>query len=148
MFFKETPQSTSECSPANQDSWFNKVIKGEEEFCSTCPGIDDDKGQMCSSCRVTEFVDYLEPKVIFYRNGKRGWLREGATITFISKGVESEVCGVSIIDCTHLSLTRLDKTGNPAGSAKAYHTLQVQNAVDEADRSLDQIVEIIGWKEW
>ena len=37
---------------------------------------------------------------------------------------------------------------NPAGSAKAYHTLQVQNAVDEADRSLDQIVEIIGWKEW
>lgn len=147
MFFKETPQSTSECSHANSNNWFNKVTKSEEEFCSTCPGIDDNTGEMCSSCRVREFVDYLEPKVIFYLNGKRGWLREGATITFTSKSDESDAYGVSIIDCMHLSLTRLDKAGNPAGSAKVYHSLQVQNAVDDADRSTDQTVEIIGWKE-
>ena len=84
---------------------FNRVEGASEVFCSEC--MEKENDQDCEHCKVTGLLEFLRPKVLFYHNGKKGWLGEGMNLRFTpSDGSEPFYHRIHVIDVTHLDAIR------------------------------------------
>ena len=123
---------------------YETIDNSVSEFCSECIASADVAD--CESCVMTRFIDYVIPKCLFYRDGKKDWLREGTLVRFIPyDGTETIYHKIHIIDATHLDAVRYTPGGGEIEDATlTLHHAQYESIIDQ----FGGIVDISGKNGW
>lgn len=99
-------------------------------FCSECEAQKSGDENVCRGCRMTSFLDKVEPACVFYAGKERLWLRTGDRITFRYTSGDIRY-RIDVIDTTHLRLTRLG--GKDGGCVTDLHHMQLEDMVKNTD---------------
>lgn len=91
------------------------------KFCAVCQEGND--APDCEHCRISDFAEYVEPKVLLFVGGRIHYAKNGTRfrLTFSDGGVVT--LATRVIDITHLSTVQLDDKGKekPDSSIDLHH---------------------------
>ena len=96
------------------------------DYCAACQEVD--KAPDCEQCRISDFAEFAEPKVIIYVDGRIHYAKNGTRfrLTFSDGGTVTMT--THVIDITHLSTVQLDDNGKEKpDSGMDIHHLQFEN---------------------
>lgn len=104
------------------------------EYCATCQKADD--APDCERCRISDFAEFVEPKVIVHVNGCNHYVKNGTRfrLTFSDGGTVTMT--THVIDITHLSTVQLDDNGEEKpDNGMDLHHLQFENILRGAKKA-------------
>ena len=104
------------------------------EYCAACQKVDD--APDCEHCRISDLIEFAEPKVIVYVNGCNRYAKNGTRfrLTFSDGGTVTMT--TRVIDITHLSTVQLDDNGKEKPeSGMDLHHLQFEDILRGAKKA-------------
>lgn len=104
------------------------------QYCALCQEADD--APDCEHCRISDFAEFAEPKVIIHVNGCNRYAKNGTRfrLTFSDGGFVT--LSTHVIDITHLTTVQLDDNGKEkADSRMDLHHLQFEDILRGAKKA-------------
>lgn len=96
------------------------------DYCAACQEADATPD--CEHCRISDFAEFAEPKVIIHVNGRNRYAKNGTRfrLTFSDGGVVTLT--TRVIDITHLMTVQLDNNGKEKPDSRMdLHHLQFED---------------------
>lgn len=104
-----------------------------DEFCMECSENTLEDESICEKCRIRAFIDSINPCTRMIIDGKSIYIYDGSAVrfTFNNNGKSDEIIeyGISIIDATHVTITRLYDGKPSAKHSRDLHTLQLEEMI-------------------
>ena len=103
-----------------------------DEFCLGCPEDTLEDENICERCRIRAFIDSINPCTRMIIGGKSVYIYDGSAVRFtFNNGKTNEIIeyGISIIDATHVTITRLYDGKPSAKHSRDLHTLQLEEMI-------------------
>lgn len=123
--------------PTNEEY---RIIKNAvDEFCMECSENTLEDESICEKCRIRAFIDFISLRAKVIINEKPIYIEDNSIIRFtFNDGNPDEVIEykISIIDATHISLTRL-YDGKPSEYSQDIHTLQLEEMLRTSSGSVE-----------
>lgn len=100
-----------------------------EDFCSRCPGHEDESMGTCGCCAMRRFSEFITPKVLLFHGGGRMMVEEGTWLRFSYQDGTVLVYRIHVIDMTHLELLKDDQV---EGYGLILHHMQLESIIADA----------------
>ena len=96
------------------------------DYCAACQEVDD--APDCEHCRISDFAEFAEPKVIIHVNGHNRYAKNGTRFRLTFSDGGTVTLTTHVIDITHLTTVQLDDNGKEkADSNIDLHHLQFED---------------------
>ena len=104
------------------------------EYCALCQEADD--APDCKHCRISDFAEFAEPKVIIYVDGRNRYAKNGTRFRLTFSDGGTVTLTTHVIDITHLSTVQLDDNGKEKpDSGMDIHHLQFEDILKWAKKA-------------
>lgn len=103
-----------------------------DEFCLKCSENTLEDESICEKCRIRAFIDSINPCTRMIIDGKSVYIYDGSAVRFtFNNGKSNEIIeyGISIIDATHVTITRLYDGKPSVKHSRDLHTLQLEEMI-------------------
>ena len=108
----------------NEEAKFISDVIGE--YCAICQEANDTSD--CERCRISDFTEFVEPKVIVYIDSRNHYAKNGTRFRFTFSDGGTVTLTTHIIDITHLSTVQLDNNGKEKPDSEMnLHHLQFED---------------------
>lgn len=111
---------------------YKTIENAIDEFCLQCPENTLEDESICENCRIRTFIDFITLRAKVIIGGKTVYLDDCSIIRFtFNDGNPDEVIEykISIIDATHVTITRLYNGKPSAKHSRDLHTLQLEEMI-------------------
>ena len=111
---------------------YKTIENAIDDFCLQCPENTLDDESICEKCRIRAFIDFISPCTRMIIDGKSIYVHNGSAVRFtFTNGKSDEIIeyGISIIDATHVTITRLYDGKPSAKHSRDLHTLQLEEMI-------------------
>ena len=96
------------------------------EYCALCQKADD--APDCENCRISDFIEFAEPKVIVHVGGRNHYAKNGTRFRLTFSDGGTVTLSIRVIDITHLSTVQLDDNGKEKPDSRMdLHHLQFED---------------------
>ena len=91
------------------------------EYCALCQEANDTPD--CEHCRISDFAEFAEPKVLIYVDGRNHYAKNGTRFRLTFSDGGTVMLTTRVIDITHLTTVQLDDNGKekPDSSMDLHH---------------------------
>lgn len=96
------------------------------EYCALCQEADG--ATDCEHCRLSDFVEFVEPKVIIFVDGRNHYAKNGTRFRLTFSDGGTVTLSIRVIDITHLTTVQLDDNGKEKPDSRMdLHHLQFED---------------------